>query len=333
MKMHEEPTGPDLFGGLERALLIAGAIVIAMSFVYSFFRSDIALVDTIVTDWIHQALMVTGAALCFVGAARNPRERWAWWLFGVGLASYAAGDIVWALVFADIQPAPQTSISDVLWLLWYPCAIAGLVALLRARVRHIAVPEIVDGVVLGVVIATAALIFVFFPVIAEAHAPSLAVAVSLSYPIGDILLIGSVVAVVSILGWRPGWSWSLLSIGLIVNGVADVLYTLQVIHGTYADGTWIHTLPPLAAWLIGWASLIAAPLVETKHDPTGWGNTVVPIAIFVVAICIEVASILHLYHQEFTTTVKLLVIVALALGIVRTVLVPLTQRNAPEHDS
>jgi len=331
--MKNDSAGTTAVGRTERIVLTTMFAVIVTSFISSFIGTPGNILRLVFIEFIHDALMVAGAGLCFVGASRNPRERVAWSLFGMGLIFYAAGDIIWTVIYAGVQPVPQVCVSDLLWLLWYPCTLAGIVVLVRARVRYIAVPEVVDGVILGVVAATISLIFLFFPVMEHERADGLAMVVSVSYPIGDILLICTAVAVLAILGWRTGLSWNLLVLGLVANGIADAIYARQTIDGVYIGGTWVHAMWPLTVWLISWASLVGAPVTPGKLEFHDWESTIVPVAIFASGIAIEFASMAHAYHNEFTMLVKWLVVISLALGILRTVLVPITHRVSASSPS
>ena len=57
---------------------------------------------------------------------------------------------------------------------------------------------------------------------------------NLAYPLGDLLLLGLVVAIFGLSGWRPGRAWVLLGLGLMLSAVADGIYLLQTVEGTYA---------------------------------------------------------------------------------------------------
>ncbi len=51
-------------------------------------------------------------------------ERAAWLVIGVAILSWSAADIVWTTVYADDPNAPYPSVSDALWLVWYPASLA-----------------------------------------------------------------------------------------------------------------------------------------------------------------------------------------------------------------
>ena len=59
----------------------------------------------------------------------------------------------------------------------------------------------------------------------------------MAYPLGDILLIGMVTAIVALTGWRPGRTWALLLVGMAVMAFADIVYTLQWTSETFRPAT------------------------------------------------------------------------------------------------
>ena len=65
---------------------------------------------------------------------------------------------------------------------------------------------------------------------------SAAVLTGLAYPVGDLLLLGMVVAIFGLSGWRPGRAWIVLGLGLALNAVGDGIYLLQTAEGTWQDG-------------------------------------------------------------------------------------------------
>jgi hypothetical protein len=76
--------------------------------------------DTLFKQWVNDGLLWAAAAGCFAGALRSTRSRTAWLLVALALASWAIGDSIWSVRFADSSNPPLTSISDVFWLAWYP---------------------------------------------------------------------------------------------------------------------------------------------------------------------------------------------------------------------
>ncbi|HEU0023886.1 MAG TPA: diguanylate cyclase, partial [Thermoleophilaceae bacterium] len=94
---------------------------------------------------------------------------------------------------------------------------------------------------------------VFGPITAPG-ADGSAVAVDLAYFLGDLLLLGLVVAVFALTGWRPGRAWILLGAGLGMSAVVDGFFLHQAATGAESASTLPATLWPASALLVAWAA-------------------------------------------------------------------------------
>ena len=94
----------------------------------------------------------------------------------------------------------------------------------------------------------------FDTIVHGANGGAMAVATTLAYPIGDMVLMAVVMAVIALSGWRPGGAWLLLVAGLGMWAVADTTYAVQSTHGTYVVGGVPDSLWLLAAFVMGIAA-------------------------------------------------------------------------------
>src|SRR4051812_15115123 len=180
-----------------------------------------ARADDLVGKWGHNALMLVAAGLVIARVIRVRRERAAWSCFAIALVTYAAGEITWSFAYSGLDEPPYPSVADALWLAFYPACYVGMVLLVPARVREFHPSLWLDGLLAGVVVAAFGAAAIF-PTMLDATSGSVgAVATTLAYPLGDLVLMGIAVGVIALTGWRPGASWLLLASGLALNGVAD----------------------------------------------------------------------------------------------------------------
>src|SRR4051794_32655330 len=82
-------------------------------------------------------LALASAGVCITRAQRSRRERMAWTLLGVGMASSGCGYIVWALVYEHQAAPPYPSVSDALWIPYFLMLLAALGALMKSERPHI----------------------------------------------------------------------------------------------------------------------------------------------------------------------------------------------------
>jgi diguanylate cyclase (GGDEF)-like protein len=211
--------------------------------------------DSLFQDWVHNGLMAAAAALCLLRAVRGPGERAGWAWAGIGLTLYTLGEVSWVVLYADDANPPYPGPSDAFWLAWFPAIYISLVLLVRGRVRGFQASVWLDGAVAGLAVASVGAALIFAPVLdATGSANAGAVATTIAYPLGDLVLLGIVAGVAALTGWRPGRSWLLVGGSMAVFAVADVVYCYQSALGTWVDGSVWDSLFPAAALLLAFAA-------------------------------------------------------------------------------
>ena len=206
--------------------------------------------DAAFNDGAYNAVMLGSAIALIMCAISRPRDRIAVLLIGLGLLAWALGDLYYTVHFADLKNPPFPSIDDALYLAFYPFCYVGIGLLIRARFRHTGAAVWLDGLIVGLGLGAVAAAAMLGPIMAETGDSFAVVATNLAYPVGDLLLFVVVISAVGLTGWRPGWMWALLAVGLIVNVGADTVYLFQVATDTYTVGTWLDALWPLSALVL-----------------------------------------------------------------------------------
>jgi two-component system, cell cycle response regulator len=267
-------------------------------------------------DYVYNALLLAGAGFCLWRAAAFREERVAWLVMGAGIVTWTGADVLWTAVYADDASPPYPSLSDALWLVYYPAACVTLLLLARARVGKIRINLLFDGLIAA--LTTAALgCAVLYGRVVDASAGELSpdVLTNLAYPVGDLLLLGLVVAILGLTGWRPGRGWVLLGVGLALSALADGVYLLRTVEGTYVEGTLLETLWPASALLVGLASW--QPAVRASA-PTHQSlrMVLVPFAAGLTGI----GLLTYDHFDRLNTVTLILTAAALLLVVVRTAL-------------
>jgi two-component system, cell cycle response regulator len=205
-------------------------------------------------NWVYNGLIVAAALFCLARAALVPFERGAWLGLGIALSMWSAGEIYYSVVLANQAEPPYPSLGDGLYLAFYPASYLGLWVLVRGRVRQAPLSLGLDGMIAALAVAALTAAIVLPPVLETTGASGAAAATTLAYPLADALLLALCVALFTLTGWRPGRSWSLIGIGLALAAVADSIFLFQSASGSYAEGTLLDALWPLAALLLGCAA-------------------------------------------------------------------------------
>jgi two-component system, cell cycle response regulator len=206
-------------------------------------------IDHAIASWLYTAIMWSGSVMCLIAAAVRRRERGAWALIGLGLLLWSGGDLVWTLWLGDLENPPYPSVADGLYLGSYIAIYAGLLVLLRARLRPIRPAQWLDGAVGGLAAAAVVAALVFPALAGITEGDTIDVAFNLAYPVCDVLQLTLIVMAFGLNRWRIDRSWLLLGLGQLANVVADAAFSYQSAVGTYVAGSWVDTLWPLGAVL------------------------------------------------------------------------------------
>jgi diguanylate cyclase (GGDEF)-like protein/PAS domain S-box-containing protein len=206
-----------------------------------------------VRDWGVEAFYALAAAGCLVRAVRSPFERTAWALMGLGIVAYGGATLLYVL---DGNPglARGSSPAHVGWLLFYVCACAAIVLLLRARLRPFHLSFWLDGLVGILVLSSIACAFLL-PSLLDADGRSSAdVTLGVVYPSADVVLLALVVWALSLTGPRAGRMWLTLSGAFALFAAGDIWLAVQVSDDVFVRGSLVSTAFPLATLLLGYAA-------------------------------------------------------------------------------
>jgi two-component system, cell cycle response regulator len=204
---------------------------------------------------IYNSVLVGSAVLCLARGALGRGERLAWAVIGVSLALWAAGNIYWQVVLADVAEAPYPSVADGFWLAFLPVCYLGVVLLARTRMPQLDSRLWLDGIIAALTTGAISAAVIFGAVLESTGGEAAAVATNLAYPLGDMILLGTVIGAMTAGRGRLDRSWLYFGAGIAVFAVTDSIYLLQIAKGTYAvesllDVGWIAgtLLVGLAAW-------------------------------------------------------------------------------------
>jgi hypothetical protein len=268
--------------------------------------------------WLSAALLWAAAAACLAGAIRATRGRAPWLFVALGLASWAIGDTLWSIRFADPAIAPATSISDVFWLAWYPLIVVALVLLVRERVPVFELHRWIDGVVVMLLVATPWVALFLEPVAEHSHASTLATVVAFAYPLGDAVIVGATLGVFALTLWRPGRMWLILGFGLVLMGVADAVYSVQSLGHSYGHGRVYDAGWAAGALTVAFAAWQARPGRLERKEVAGWPAIALPLAAQALAATIQVYAFFYEIHRiERILTVIVLVIAMVQIVVTR----------------
>jgi diguanylate cyclase (GGDEF)-like protein/PAS domain S-box-containing protein len=191
----------------------------------------------------------------------RPRARFAWWCFAAGLALFWLGDLYTysypKLFRADV---PFPSAGDAIYLAVYPVLMLGLVALVRRRNQRAGGPAAVDSVIMTLGLSLVSGIVLIAPYIHDQTLTLLPKVVSVSYPLGDILLLAAGIRLAVDAGKRrPAFYLLIASIVTLLS--TDFVYGILTLHNTYDHQLWLD-----AGWIFFYLLWGAAALHPSMQE-------------------------------------------------------------------
>ena len=267
--------------------------------------------------WVHDAVILGAAGLIFARAALEPIARRAWLCFGLAMALWCAGTIAWDVVYGGQANPPYPTFADVLWLLWYPFMVAGMVMLVRVRFKNFELIRWMDGIVVGLFVLVAGFGLVVQPLANETSHSWVASAVDFAYPVLDVVLIGALLGIYGLLGWRPDAIWIFIGLGVLACTGADAAFAVQQARGVPENGyDFVWTL---GALLIAYAAWVHSPNVhDDDRQVTGMRAVVLALIAQAVAIAIQITAIFReIGKSERIVTAIVLVIASVQIIVSR----------------
>ncbi|HXW79155.1 MAG TPA: bifunctional diguanylate cyclase/phosphodiesterase, partial [Acidimicrobiales bacterium] len=210
--------------------------------------------------------------------ARHLGLRWRGWrLLGASALSWAIGELIWCYydLVRDIE-VPFPSLADAGFLLAVPLAVGGLLTFPGASVHGTSrLRSGLDGLLVGSAVFFVSWTTVLGAVYRSSSGTLLARAVSLAYPVSDVVIATLAIVLVTAPGPKPRASLSLVLGGLVAFAVADSSFAYLTATNAYGIGNALDT-----GWVAGyflvalgaaraWPVPVVAPL-STPARPALW---------------------------------------------------------------
>ncbi|MFP5365009.1 MAG: HD domain-containing phosphohydrolase [Thermoleophilia bacterium] len=235
----------------QRALLAVLGVALAIHLLSGV---GVLRVPAAATEGLYFLVMTGAAGLCVARALRGGSERAAWSALAGGMILWTIADVAYGVLYGADGVPPFPNVTDGLYLAYYAATYAGVVLLLSARLRPFRRSLWIDGLVTGLTLAAFAAAFAFEPLLHSTEGDPLTVAVTLGYPVADLLLIAFVGLSFALTRWRPDRTWSLIAASFASTAVADAVYAYTASSQTYVAGQITDTLWAASALLMAIAA-------------------------------------------------------------------------------
>jgi diguanylate cyclase (GGDEF)-like protein len=235
----------------------------------------------VVYDLLLYNLIPLGVAVVCLGAARRVSgERVVWTTAAAAWSFSVVGNLLYSLLPTNASTFP--TIGDACYMAAYP-----LIALLVLRLLHVRGAGVrpsawLDGAVTALGVTACTVAFVLTPSLDMAGLTGSAV--TLTYPVADVLLLALIAGVIAVLGLHEDLGLLLIGAAMVCKLAGDVLMTRAQAQGGYVLGGPVDLTWVCSALLTGIAAHLACrqphpPRAARPEDSrTGWRVLVVPLA-------------------------------------------------------
>lgn len=270
--------------------------------------------DGVIDDGVYNTLLLGSAgAVLARGLLIGGEDRAAWLAMGAGLLSWSLGELYYSLLIEGTSAEAGGSVTpaDGLYLAMYPCFYVAVGLLARRQLRDVRAGMWLDGAIAGLGAASVAAALILPPILDQASGAHAPLAVSLAYPIGDLLLTAFALGAIGVTGWRAGGLWLLIAGGMLISAVADSTYLYETSINSFRAGTWLECLWPLAAILLALAAWTPRRRVPPRSIQS-WQMLSVPSLALTSAVAVLVYG--NLGHRLTLAAVLLAAATVLAAG-------------------
>ena len=250
------------------------------------------------------------AALCLVRIPASSPDQLAWRIVAVGLAAFGLSNVYYVWFLRTLDPLPVLSVAHLLWFTYYVCVVVALLMLMRPRVSQLPMRLAVDGVVVGLGAATVVAAVVLPELVARQTGTSAHTAVLLLYPLLDLFLVALVAGAMSLFRWRPPAGIGWLAAGVVLFGLVEGLFMVQMARGTYDSAGLVN-----AGWMVAVTVMALAPrrirAPAIVREPATWLPLAAPLAAAAAAISVLVPQ----HYIEVAPVARVLAVTTLVAAL------------------
>jgi PAS domain S-box/diguanylate cyclase (GGDEF) domain len=181
-------------------------------------------------------LLGLSSVVAMIAGIRRHRPRYPlpWHLLVAAVASLSFGDVIAeVLLYLGVTPFP--SVADVSYMIMYLLIAAGMLGLYRVGVVRRDVEGVLDALTLTTAVALLSWVLLIVPYVTDPDLSVLAKAISVSYPLGDLVVLATGASLV--VSMRPTVALRLLAIGGIGLLLSDIIYGTLQLYGEWRVGT------------------------------------------------------------------------------------------------
>ncbi|WP_051325013.1 putative bifunctional diguanylate cyclase/phosphodiesterase [Candidatus Solirubrobacter pratensis] len=238
----------------------------------------LGLHSAVPTRLLHAVLVFGSTGAIFLRVIRRPQDRVVWMLLGLAVALTGAGGSISGQARSAGHLPHFPSLADGLYLAYFPLVLAAGLWLAHARIGRLSAGLWLDGAI-GTLGAAALVAQVLGEPVREAVGGGAPALLTLSFPLGHLLLSILVVVALALRGRPIGRAWLLLGAGFLLRVVSGTIHAwAEIANGAVspwvrpigilslvaiAAAAWCPPTPPRVARLAGLRMLVTPAVVGT----------------------------------------------------------------------
>jgi diguanylate cyclase (GGDEF)-like protein/PAS domain S-box-containing protein len=233
---------------------------------------------------LYDGVVAVALIVSVIGCRRWPRpDRLPWVCVSLSLAGFLCGQLLW-WTYERAGEHPSPSLADGFSLAGYLPLAAAAFALARSREEESDRAAWLDA---GILVAVAGLLIwdgLVQPNIDDPDVTLPTLAVTLAYPIADLLVLGLVIRLLFMRTARDMAATTFIA-GVTLKLTADLAFAWEDLTGTFVSGSWVGATWLVGYLLLGFAALrpwAQAPVDETEPDGAGRGRLALVLAAVVI---------------------------------------------------
>jgi len=201
---------------------------------------------------------LAAAALFYTARRLVVRARKAWIMIAAAMLFNTLGDLSWSVIEVVLHQNPFPSVADIGYLMFYPLFVLGIFLLPKVPLSpREKIKILLDA---GIVIVSIALVFwvlLIAPIVISIEVFDLESAVSLAYPVMDLLLFIALIELLfRKLDSRGQGPIIILALSSAILILTDVIFSIQIQQGTFVSGSLLDSGWVLSYLLFGLAGIL-----------------------------------------------------------------------------
>lgn len=271
----------------------AGAIFVAfVAWILSGVSQGVTL--SAIDDIVLVVLTVPAAVFSAIAArSAHGRLRLSWVAMTAALVAWGIGGAIWSYDELVLKKVPFPSIADAAYLMFPVGACVALLLFPSEQAGPFRGRVFFDGLIVAGSLFLVSWVTILGPLYSAGGTDPLAFAVSLAYPVSDVVVLTMAAVVLVRSGVEHRLTLTLLTVGLACMALSDSMFTYLAAKDEYASGDVID---------IGWVAgllliaVAAAASRQTTHENSeapelpGWASIWLPFAPLLLAAIIAAAQ-------------------------------------------